>query len=238
MTIPSSSAPRVASLVHRTKSDLAYAYIRERIFTGELAPGQKLTLALLAELTGMSHMPIREATLRLEGEGLIHSTPHKEMRVAPLSRHDAQEVFQIRGALEGLSASLACARTDAALLDRLRATNGEFAAAQRVADHWEMGEANWRFHRLILDAAGSGQLANLLEGVWAKCRRFRLGYRLIPGRAAATVKEHDAVIAAFERGDEDAARTSMADHVARASHDLLSMLAADEEAEAAAGANP
>lgn len=227
-----SVTPEKASpgLVHRTKSDLAHAFIRERICTGELEPGARLTLAMLAELTGLSQMPIREATLRLEAEGLIVATPHKDMRVAPLLRRDARELFQIREALEGLSASLACARMGPALADGLETANAAFARAHRKADHSAMGDANWRFHRLILDAADNAQLSALLDGVWAKCVRFRLGYRLIPGRAAATIAEHDQIIAAFRATDAEAASMATTAHVSRASAELLALLAADEGA--------
>lgn len=217
-------------LMHRTKSDLAHAFIRERICTGELEPGARLTLAMLAELTGLSQMPIREATLRLEAEGLIVATPHKDMRVAPLLRRDALELFQIREALEGLSASLACARRGVSLVDELESANAAFARAHHKADHSAMGDANWHFHRVILDAADNVQLSALLDGVWAKCVRFRLGYRLIPGRAAATVSEHERIVAAFRAGDAEGARLATTAHVSRASAELLALLAADESA--------
>lgn len=227
--------PARPGLQHRTKADLAYDFIREKIFTGELAPGERLTLASLAELTGMSHMPIREATLRLEGDGLVVSTPHKDMRVAPLLRRDAEELQQIRGVLEGLAAELACERADGGFVARLDEANEAFAAAHRDGDHSGMGEANWRFHRVVLQAAGSTQLTVSLEGIWAKCRRFRLGYRLIPGRAANTIEEHRRIMAAFTARDAAAARLAICDHVGRASVDLLALLAADEAAAAGPG---
>ncbi len=212
---------------HRRKADLAYEWLRERIVDGAFAPGRRLALEELARETGLSHMPVREALLRLEREGLVEGEAHKGMRVARLRLEDAGELFEIRAELEGLAAARAAARKPASA-GALQPLNDAFGAAFRDGDFRAMGEANWALHRRILAAAGSGQLARMLEEVWTRSFRFRLGYRLIPGRAEATLAEHARLIAAIGIGDAEAARAAAREHVLRAWGDLARLVAAEE----------
>jgi DNA-binding GntR family transcriptional regulator len=215
---------------HRKKSELVYAYLREQILNGTCAPGQRLTLQALAAELNTSHMPVRDATLRLERDGLLQITPHRDMRVTPLSPRDAHELFRIRAALEALAAHTACARDGRSCAPFMRAANEAFATALKRGDLAGMADANWAFHRAMLTAADNLHLAQLLEDLWARCQRFRSGYKLIPGRAKATIVEHTRIIAAMERGDPVAAEAAAFAHVDAARVDLEHMLAKGERA--------
>lgn len=215
---------------HRRKADLAYEWLRERIIDGGFAPGRRLALEELARETGLSHMPVRQALLRLEREGLVEGEAHKGMRVARLRLQDAGELFEIRAELEGLAAARAAAAGKAGVEPALGRLNEAFGVAFRGGDYRAMGEANWALHRHVLAVASSGQLARMLEDVWARSFRFRLGYRLIPGRAESTLAEHARLIAAIGRGDAEAARAAARDHVLRAWADLARMVAGEEDA--------
>lgn len=219
-----------APINHRRKADLAYEWLRERIIDGGFAPGRRLALEELARETGLSHMPVRQALLRLEREGLVEGEAHKGMRVARLRLEDAGELFEIRAELEGLAAARAAESGETGIVSVLESLNETFGAAFRSGDYRAMGEANWALHRRILAVAGSGQLARMLEDVWARSFRFRLGYRLIPGRAEATLAEHARMIAAIGQGDAEAARAAARNHVLRAWDDLARMLAEEEQA--------
>ena len=215
---------------HKTKVELAYDFLRERILSGELEPARKLTLAGLAQMMGTSHMPVREAVLRLQQEGLIEVTPHTGMRVAPLRHVDVLELFQLRAALEGLAARLAAERLPPNGLRQLEELHKKFQTAQNKSDYGQMAQANWDFHEVILAAAGNAQLARELATIWSKCFRFRAGYRLIPGRSGSTVREHAAILAAFQARDADAASKAAFDHANQAGLDLFHLLSANEEA--------
>jgi len=207
-------------IMHRKKADLVYEYLREQIINGTYPPGRRMTLADLSGELGLSHMPVREALLKLEREGLLVSEPHKGMRVVRLSLKDAQELFEIRCELEGLSAWRAAQSGDTDLADDLVSINADFADAYRRQDFTAMGSANWMLHRRILQAAASGQLTRVLEDHWTASQRYRSGYQLIPGRAHQTISEHDAIIAAIRTGDAEAARTAARAHIQKAGAEL------------------
>lgn len=224
-TLPRPTPP----ILHRKKADLVYEYLREQIINGTYAPGRRMTLADLSGELGLSHMPVREALLRLEREGLLVSEPHKGMRVVPLSLQDAQEIFEIRCELEGLSAYKAASADDGGLVEDLRAINADFADAYARQDFTAMGSANWMLHRRILQSAGSTQLTRVLEDHWTASQRYRSGYQLIPGRARLTIVEHQAIIDAIEARDPDAARHAARAHIQKAGADLAYIVSKQRE---------
>ena len=216
--------PVTSPIMHRKKADLVYEYLREQIINGTYAPGRRMTLADLSGELGLSHMPVREALLKLEREGLLVSEPHKGMRVVELSLKDAQELFEIRCELEGLSAWRAAQAGDEDLADDLSSINADFADAYRRQDFTAMGSANWMLHRRILQAADSAQLTRVLEDHWSASQRYRSGYQLIPGRAQQTITEHEAIIDCIRRGDAEAARTAARAHIQKAGAELATVV--------------
>jgi DNA-binding GntR family transcriptional regulator len=216
-------------ILHRKKADLVYEYLREQIINGTYAPGRRMTLADLSGELGLSHMPVREALLRLEREGLLVSEPHKGMRVVLLSLQDAQEIFEIRCELEGLSAYRAAQSDDTSLIEDLRSINADFADAYERQDFTAMGSANWLLHRRILQTAGSAQLTRVLEDHWTASQRYRSGYQLIPGRAKHTIAEHDAIIDAIETRNADAARDAARAHIQKAGAELALIVGKQRE---------
>ncbi|MBZ5600940.1 MAG: GntR family transcriptional regulator [Acidobacteriia bacterium] len=84
----------------------AYLIVRERILRGELAIGQPISRRKLAAELGMSFLPVSEALLRLENEGLVESRPRAGTRVRLPSQEDVQGHYIVREALEVKSAML------------------------------------------------------------------------------------------------------------------------------------
>src|SRR5712691_7522268 len=78
----------------------AYATVRQRILRGELALGQVISRRKLAAELGMSFLPVSEALLRLECEGLLESRPRAGTRVRIPSREDVRGHYVVREALE------------------------------------------------------------------------------------------------------------------------------------------
>src|SRR5579863_6596933 len=86
----------------------AYAYIRQRILRGEIAIGQVISRRKIAVELGMSFLPVSEAFLRLEFEGLLESRPRAGTRVRIPSREDVRGHYLVREALEAEAARLFC----------------------------------------------------------------------------------------------------------------------------------
>ncbi|MEQ9813386.1 MAG: GntR family transcriptional regulator [Azospirillaceae bacterium] len=210
--------------VHRTKAELVYEYLREQILSGALEPEARLTLAALSRQLGTSMMPVREALMRLEREGLVEVAPYKDVRVAPLSITDITELFSVRAVLEGHALRLAAGNEGTRLADHLEQVNARFERARADENYTEVNAANWEFHRFILDRARNHHLRRLLEDVWAKCLRYRAGFRLIPGRAESAFREHEAIIAAVRAGELDEMERICRRHIETAGREMVAYL--------------
>src|SRR5580698_8856827 len=88
----------------------AYVIVRERILRGELPIGQAISRRKLAVELGMSFLPVSEALLRLEHEGLLESRPRAGTRVRVPTRADVQGQYIVREALEAQAAMLFAVR--------------------------------------------------------------------------------------------------------------------------------
>ena len=88
-------------------NEIAYQFIRNKIITGEFAPGFRLKEDFLIKMLDMSKTPIKLGIAKLEQEGLITSIPRRGSYVITLTREDINEIFLLREVLEGLAARLA-----------------------------------------------------------------------------------------------------------------------------------
>lgn len=88
----------------------AYSYLKNMIFEYKLVPGQKLQAQDLGDLLGVSRTPVKNALNLLEREGFVRQIPHKGFYMVELSRQEAEELFELRGALETLAVRKAIER--------------------------------------------------------------------------------------------------------------------------------
>lgn len=213
---------------HRTKADLVFQTLREEILSGSLKPEARLTPSELSKRLGTSMVPIREALMRLEREGLVMVEPYKGTRVTPMSVGDLVELFSVRAVLEGHAVRLAGANEGSRLADHLEQINERIDRAANRKAYAELSDANWEFHRFIMRSARNYHLERLLEDIWAKCSRYRAGFRLIEGRDKAVKIEHDKIISAIRSGDENQMEIACRAHIERAGEEMRFYLEAEE----------
>jgi DNA-binding GntR family transcriptional regulator len=101
----------------------AYSVVRQRILRGDIVLGQVISRRKLAAELSMSFLPVSEALLRLEIEGLLESRPRAGTRVRIPSPEDVQGHYVVREALE-VQAAMRFARV---------ATPGERAELKKLA---------------------------------------------------------------------------------------------------------
>ena len=99
---------RRMSIVYKTRTQLVVETLREKILNGEIKAGQPLRQAALAEELNVSRIPVREALLQLEAEGLVSFEPHKGATATELTVNQVDELFELRAMLEAdlLAASI------------------------------------------------------------------------------------------------------------------------------------
>ncbi|PTB18664.1 GntR family transcriptional regulator [Trinickia symbiotica] len=197
-----------------SRGDDAYERIRRDILSCRFMPGSTLTESQLMSTYQIGKNSCRIALVRLVHEGFVRSMPRQGYRVAPITLRDVEEVFALRVQLEPLAARLACGRVDVPLLRRLEAACRVPHPERELSD--QIGvflDANREFHLTIARASGNERLhralANLLDEM---TRLVALGFG-VQGTKPEIKHDHNAMIEAFEAGDERRAETIARRHI-------------------------
>ncbi|MCM8731625.1 GntR family transcriptional regulator [Hephaestia sp. GCM10023244] len=203
--------------------DSAYRAIREGILAGTFAQGSHITARQLAEATGLSRTPVREAMRQLDAEGLISLIPNRGAFVASWTENEIEQIYELRVLLESFAAQVAAQRIDDSQRAELQALSDEMNAlvAQHPVNVEAIAAVNDRFHKGVLEACGNPRLRDLLGAITEvplQLSTFRL-YSIEELRRSAA--QHAELVAALTVGDPDWARSVMTAHIRSARHTLL-----------------
>jgi len=219
--------------MRKANSEIAYAYVRQRILSGHYRPGQALRAEPLAAEIGISRTPLHDALRQLETEGLVTFELRVGASVTRMGVKEFKEMCEIRLALEGHAAARAAHnRTPAELraiqapLEAMRRINRQLGeqAVESEALRQALTREDVRFHMSIINAAKN-------ELIKKEILRLQLINRVVAGpvseeekRSALTKAEqdehrrlvmvgHDTIYRAIERQLGDQAREAMAGHL-------------------------
>lgn len=204
-----------------TGSARVYAQLRQDILRVVLSPGSTLDEVSLSERFGLSRSPIREALVRLSGEGLVHILPNRSTIVAPL---DIEKVPEFLDALDlyqrVTTRSAAFYRTEADL-ERIEAAKKAYEDGARLSlktcDSIPMIDTNYEFHMCIARAGRNRYFTSFYQRVLNEGRRmlhFHFEFQLRdPGMTVEKLGTgHDEMVDAIRRQDTDAAERVAHDH--------------------------
>lgn len=156
-----------------SKADVAYVSIRDKILSGELAPGTVIPQRELAAEIGVSTTPLREGLRRLASEGLVDFGDRKIARIRELRTDDARNLLEVRRSLDPLAASLAAERRSNADMAEIR-SSAEGLTALSVNPGIDELLAHRRFHAAIYRASQNDLLISVLDRLWDQADRYRL----------------------------------------------------------------
>ncbi|MEP3226240.1 MAG: GntR family transcriptional regulator [Parasphingorhabdus sp.] len=201
-------------------SETAYQKIRAFILQGDAVPGMQLTEEKLAEISGVSRTPVRDAVRRLENEMLVIRSASKRLSVADWSAGEVDEMFTLRAMLEAHAAARAAQRIDSKALGALRAQNDKLkiAIGKSPPDIAAFLQANRQFHELILKCAQSPRLSKIMPALVEQPVVRRTAHQYSQTQLNQSAVDHDELIAAFAAKDVAWARSVMTSHIRRAFH--------------------
>ena len=158
----------VAPISRYTLADRVYADVKELVLSGQIPPGEKVTLRGLAAALGTSPMPVRDAIGRLVSDRALEMLPNRTVQVSWPSRERFEEIVAIRCSLEGLAASFAATRRSAEDLREIERQANAFdkLVGQDEPDGANAITANRRLHFAVYDAAASPTLREMIEALW------------------------------------------------------------------------
>lgn len=186
---------------------LVYDMLRDEIIDLSLPPGSSIDEIQLAERFAMSRTPIREALVRLAGEGLVRTLPNRSTVVSNIDFLALPAFFDAITLMYRLTTRLAARYRTTADMDRIRAHQRDFAAAVAAQDALAMIASNREFHAAIAEAGRNPYYVCLFNRLLDEGRRIlRLYYSSFDDRLPQEyVTEHEDIIAAIEAQDIDRA---------------------------------
>lgn len=202
-------------LIHNSLHDEVAATLRDRIFSGELAPGAFLDEVALAEGLEISRTPLREALKVLTAEGLVRHEPRRGCFVNQVTEQDLDEIFPVIALLEGrcaFEAARNASDVDLLALEGLHEQLARHAKAQRINAYYE---ANFAIHEAIIVLANNRWLAQVIGDLRKIVKLARLQQLHAPGRLQQSLSEHMAVFAALKARDAEGAEAAMRTHLTR-----------------------
>ena len=188
--------------------------LERRIHGGEFVPGSKLNEADLAGELGVSRGPVREAFRALEQSGLVTTEKNRGVFVRQVSIEEANEIYEVRAALEGMIGRLAAKRIKPAQVDAIRAVVKKIHMVGKSRDAAAYYPLNVQFHELLCEAAGNRTLHANYRRVVNELDLYR---RETIERSAENIpvstRDHEAIVNAVARGDEKLAERLLHEHV-------------------------
>lgn len=200
----------------RPLRDQVYEIIRNLVLTGKIAPGEVIDEKLIAAQLKISRTPVREAVKKLSDENLIDVVAQSGTRAALLDRHEVEQAYIIRRALEMESAGQATTHMTGVHVETLSDILIMHARAIERKNYVLAITIDDKFHKAISEISNLPRLWRAIEISKAQLDRCRHLMLPRPGEGKATLEEHREIIRALNSGDPEKARIAMSAHLQRA----------------------
>ncbi|UVM72799.1 GntR family transcriptional regulator [Pseudomonas alvandae] len=188
--------------------------LREAILDGRLPSGTAVRQQELADLFGVSRMPVREALRQLEAQSLLTVVQHKGAVVAPLITSNAVETYALRSVLEGFALRLSIPLLD----DNDLAMAGQYIEQlEGQTNYAEIARLNRLFHMSLYHKAPNAKLLDLIERELNEEERFLRFHLSSMGLGKLTQDDHRAMLDAAKAKDIDQAVLLLETHLEKAS---------------------
>jgi DNA-binding GntR family transcriptional regulator len=220
------------SIVYKTRTQLVVETLREKILSGEIKAGQPLRQAALAEELNVSRIPVREALLQLEAEGLVTFEPHKGATATELNASQVDELFELRAMLEGdllassipnLSSEKLAEATD--ILAKLNKALGK----ENAANTWS--ELNSDYHNCLYSGANRPQTQDLVNTLNKNADRYIRMHLLWAGGISKAESEHNELLDLCKERNVEKAVAVLKQHILGSRDEIKAFLNERELAE-------
>ena len=201
--------------MHVTKTDLVdqvYQAIRKQILSGTLNPKSPLRQEELAEQLGVSRQPVSHALVLLEREGLVSDYGRKGKMVAPIVPEQLRNLYQVRGAIDGLAAYLCATRVNNDVRNLLTKLVDQGDAATGNGSIQSLALADIAFHRALYEQSGNPEIMRLADQSWSHMVRSMHQVLEDQSLRSGIWDDHRAIAEAIIDGDPELARERATEH--------------------------
>lgn len=191
--------------------DRIEADLRDQIMHGRIPPGARINVRRLESVYGVSHIPIREAVRRLEGEGLVVNLPKRGVVAAEVSLRELDEVYDLRRIVEPSVIRRAVGRAGPDALARLADAFAALEQAEAGLATTDFSDTHWNFHWGLLEPGATGEIERLVHKLWRVADRYVRITRSVAVDVAA--EQHHQLHDAYRHGDGDLAAEILERHL-------------------------
>ena len=198
--------------------------LQQLVYSGEIAPGERLNEAALALRMGTSRGPIREAIRMLTGIGLVLAVPNRGVFVRQISVREMLEIYELRALLFGFAAQQAAGHVsdeDRAEFEQL--LDGMDAACE-AGDGQRYYVLNLRFHALVMSQCHNQRAQRAYEDHAKELHLYRRRYFDAKMNMRRSNTEHRRIFEAITQGAADRANKLAQAHVQQGRQRLLTTL--------------
>jgi len=232
----SASQSKTKTRATENLSARVYHQIKNLILCNEIMPGQKLYHQQLSERLGVSRTPVREALTRLVQEGYVSFLPNRGFTCKEIRMQEADELYDLREALEAFAVEKALANLTDAALHSLRARVNAYGGDVKNRFTRDRLVYDQDVHLEIARLAGNETLTSTLRHVFERIVLKRRTDGLYdPARGQAAHQEHLQLLEAMERRDGAAAVAIVRSHIRAGKQNVMADL---EQRQAMRGLRP
>ena len=195
-------------------STRVYNQIKHLILCNEIMPGQKLYHQQLSERLGVSRTPVREALTRLVQEGYVSFLPKRGFTCKEIRLQEAEELYELREALEAFAVEKAIENLTDEAVDQLRSKINAYGRDVTNRFTRERLVFDQDVHLAIAQLSGNETLKNMLNHIFERIvlkRRTDCIYDSARGTTAH--QEHLHLLAAMEKRDTAEAVVAVRGHI-------------------------
>jgi len=186
----------------RSKANLAYELLEEKIVTMELAPGGLLSESKLVEQLGLGRTPVREALQRLEAENLVEIMPRRGIRTTPIDVTQQLRLLEARRALEELQVQLTTRRASQEQKASFEKISKQMLGVAESRDYRQFIRLDKEFNELMAESTDNEFVSNMLRQLHGLSRRFWHKHHSKTDDLAHVARLHADVGQAIVAGDE------------------------------------
>lgn len=187
--------------------------LREAILKGEFEPGERLIQEELADVMGVSRMPIREALRQLEKEGLVTLEPHKGAIVTPVTLKDIDEIYYLRALMEAIAVERSLPNLTQEDKQFLKQLTADMEQAILVGNVEEFVKKNAEFHRVLRKGCEWRRVHKIIEMLWHGFPPHTPN--IIPKQMENSLREHKEMLEFVDEGDAAGLANSIRKHISR-----------------------
>lgn len=180
----------------------AYQIIKDKIISGELAPGEFISISAMAKNLGISRTPVTNACQKLENDKFLTIAPKQGVIINVLTIDDAREIYELRAAIETYSARNSFNEFTADDIELLKVSCRKQKKIIESGNTIEFMKEDTAFHQYLLQKYENSHFFSILNTMFDRAYLIGLKSCKDRERMVSSLQEHELIVRCLEHKDK------------------------------------